>query len=46
MGSSTKHVGFEVITEVVGNGFIFWDITPCSLMKVNASFVGIFKVEQ
>jgi hypothetical protein len=28
-------VGFEVLTTVVMKNTIFWDITPCSLLKVN-----------
>jgi hypothetical protein len=28
-------VGFEVLTAVVKKSSIFWDITPCSLLKVN-----------
>jgi hypothetical protein len=32
-------VGFEVLTPVV----IFWDITPCSPLKVNRRFGGIYR---
>jgi hypothetical protein len=28
-------VGFEVLTVVVTKSTIFWDITPCSPLKVN-----------
>jgi hypothetical protein len=28
-------VGFQVLTEVVMKHFVFWDITPCSLLKLN-----------
>jgi hypothetical protein len=28
-------VGFEVLTAVVMKSSIFWDITPCSLLKIN-----------
>jgi hypothetical protein len=28
-------IGFEVVTEVGLKSYIFWDITPCSLLKVN-----------
>jgi hypothetical protein len=31
-------VGFEVLTAVVTKNFIFWDITPCSSLKVNRRF--------
>jgi hypothetical protein len=30
-----NYVGFEVITVVVMKSAIFWDIMPCSLLKVN-----------
>jgi hypothetical protein len=30
-----KNVRFKVITAVVMKSSIFWDITPCSLFKVN-----------
>jgi hypothetical protein len=30
-----KIVGFEVLTAVVRKSIIFWDITPCSPLKVN-----------
>jgi hypothetical protein len=33
-------VGFEVLTAVVMKSSIFWDITPCSPLKVNRSFGG------
>jgi hypothetical protein len=31
-------VGFEVLTELVMKSSIFWDITPCILLKVNRRF--------
>jgi hypothetical protein len=31
----TRYVGFEVLTAVVMKSTIFWDITPCSPLKVN-----------
>jgi hypothetical protein len=34
------YVGFEVLTAVVMNSSIFWDITPCSPLKVNRRFGG------
>jgi hypothetical protein len=30
-----KEVGFEVLTAVAMKSSIFWDITPCSVLKVN-----------
>jgi hypothetical protein len=33
-------VGFEVLTAVLMKSTILWDITPCSLMKVNRRFGG------
>jgi hypothetical protein len=30
-----KEVGFEVITAAAMKRYIFWDIMPCSLLKVN-----------
>jgi hypothetical protein len=35
-------VGFEVVTVVVMKSIIFWDITPCSLLKVNRRFGGTY----
>jgi hypothetical protein len=35
-----SHVGFQVPTEVVMKSTIFWDITPCSQLKVNRRFGG------
>jgi hypothetical protein len=29
------YVGFEILTVVVMKNIIFWDIMPCSLLKVN-----------
>jgi hypothetical protein len=29
---------FEILTEVVMKSLIFWDITPCSLVKLTAVF--------
>jgi hypothetical protein len=34
------YVGFEVLTAVVMKNTIFWDITPCSPLKVNRRFGG------
>jgi hypothetical protein len=33
-----NYIGFEVFTAVAMNSFIFWDIMPCSLVKVNRGF--------
>jgi hypothetical protein len=35
-------LGFEVLTAVVMKGTIFWNITPCSPLKINRRFVGGF----
>jgi hypothetical protein len=34
----TSHVGFEVLTAVVMKSSVFWDITPCSPLKVSRRF--------
>jgi hypothetical protein len=34
--------GFEVLTAVVMNSTIFWDITPCSPLSVNPRFGGTY----
>jgi hypothetical protein len=36
------YVGFEVLAEVVIKSTIFWDITPCSPLKVNRRFGEIY----
>jgi hypothetical protein len=47
MGNNTEHervfhfVGFEVFTVVVIKNSFFWDITPCSPLKVKRRFRGI-----
>jgi hypothetical protein len=38
-----EYVGFEVLTAVVMKSSIFWDITPCSLLKVNRGFGGTYR---
>jgi hypothetical protein len=38
--NSVRNVGFEVLTTVVMMSSIFWDITPCSPLKVNGRFGG------
>jgi hypothetical protein len=35
-----KIVGFEVLTPVVMKSCTFWDITPCSPLKVDLHFGG------
>jgi hypothetical protein len=35
-------VGFEVLTAVIMKSTIFWDITPCSLLRVNRRFGGTY----
>jgi hypothetical protein len=30
-----RHVGFEVLTPVIMMSFVFWDLMPCSPLKVN-----------
>jgi hypothetical protein len=35
-------VGFEVLTAVVMKSTIFWDVTPCSPLKVNRCFGGTY----
>jgi hypothetical protein len=37
-----KFAGFEVLTAVVMNSTIFWDITPCSPLRVNRRFGGTY----
>jgi hypothetical protein len=37
-----KNEGFEDLTALVMNSSIFWDITPCSPLKVNRLFGGIY----
>jgi hypothetical protein len=38
----TKDVGFEVLSAVVMKRTIFWDIAPCSPLKVNRRFGGTY----
>jgi hypothetical protein len=38
------NVGFEVLTAVVMKSTIFWDITPCSPLKVNRRFGGTHRL--
>jgi hypothetical protein len=36
--TGVAYVGFEVLTAVVMNSSVFWDIMPCSPLKVNRRF--------
>jgi hypothetical protein len=38
MHTIRHYVGFEVLTTVVMKTAVFWDITPCSPLKVNRRF--------
>jgi hypothetical protein len=40
----TNFVGFEVLTAVVMNNTVFWDVTPCSPLKVNRRFGGTYRL--
>jgi hypothetical protein len=39
-GYLEQYVGFEVLTAVVMKSSVFWDLMPCSPLKVNQSFSG------
>jgi hypothetical protein len=39
-----KYVGFDILTSVVVKSSIFWDITPCSPLKVNRRFGGTYRL--
>jgi hypothetical protein len=43
-------IGFEILTAVVMKSAIFWDITPCSPLKVNnvseEHVISIFRVTE
>jgi hypothetical protein len=39
-----KHARLEVLTAVVMKSNIFWDITPCSPLKVNRRFGGTYRL--
>jgi hypothetical protein len=41
---TVRLVGIEVLTAVVMKSTIFWDITPCSLLKVNRRFGGTYRL--
>jgi hypothetical protein len=38
------YVGFEVLTAVVMENTVLWDITPCSPLKVNRRFGGAYRL--
>jgi hypothetical protein len=38
-------VGFEILTAVAMRSTIFWDITPCSPLKVNRRFGRIYRLQ-
>jgi hypothetical protein len=37
-------VGFEVFTAVVMKTIIFWDVTPCSLLRCKRRFGGTYRL--
>jgi hypothetical protein len=39
-----NYAGFEVLTPMVVKSYFFWDITPCSPLKVNRRFGGIYRL--
>jgi hypothetical protein len=42
-----KYAGFEILTAVVMKSTIFWDITPCSPLKVSEERIAsIFRIEE
>jgi hypothetical protein len=42
--NSDGFVGSEVLTAMVMKSNIFWDITPCSPLKVNRRFGGAYRL--
>jgi hypothetical protein len=42
--TTTNSVGFEVFTAVVMKSIIFWDVTPCSLLRFNRRFRGTYRL--
>jgi hypothetical protein len=36
------NVGFDVLTAVLMKNTVFWDIMPCSPLKINGRFGGIY----
>jgi hypothetical protein len=43
-GQNSRHVLFEAITAVTMKNSMVWDIRPCSPMKVNRRFGGIYRL--
>jgi hypothetical protein len=43
-GNKQSVVGCEVLTAVVMKHALFWDITSCSLLKVNRHFRGTYRL--
>jgi hypothetical protein len=39
------HVGFEILTVVILKSAVFWDIMPCSPLKVNRRFGGTCRLQ-
>jgi hypothetical protein len=39
-----SYTGFEILTAVITNSSIFWDITPCRPMKVKIGFGGTYRL--
>jgi hypothetical protein len=37
-------IGFEVLTALDMKSSVFWDITPCSLVKVGGRFGGRYRL--
>jgi hypothetical protein len=37
-------VGFQILTAVFMKSSIFWDITPCTPLKVNRRFGGTYRL--
>jgi hypothetical protein len=44
LNQDSQYIGFEVLTAVVMKSTIFWDITPCSPLKVNRRFGGTYRL--
>jgi hypothetical protein len=38
------YVGFEVLKAIATKSYMFWNITPCSPVKVNRRFGGIYRL--
>jgi hypothetical protein len=38
----TFYLAFEILTVMVMKKCVFWDIMPCSLLKINQHFGGAF----